>query len=96
MNEIVTSKGVLKYRNPTVLENMHLLKSAREFFKENDPIGAKVAIMEKISPLLDYSGLDGISNFDELNQHGDEMTMPLSEIADVILNKVAGAFAKKN
>ena len=88
--------GVLKYRNPTVIENMHLLKDAKDFFKNEDPIGAKISIMEKIGPLLDYSELNGISSFEELNKYGEEMTLPVSLIADEILNKLVGAFAKKN
>jgi hypothetical protein len=96
MNEIQTAKGVLKYRNPTVLENMEMLKASREFFKNEDPLGAKIEIIKHLKPLLDYSSLDGITCFEELNQYGDEMTMPLSDIADQILSKVAGAFSKKN
>ena len=95
MNKIATPKGVLKYRNPTVIENMKLLKDAKEFFKSEDPIGAKISIMEKLEPLLDFSELDGIKSFEELNSFGDEMTLPLSLIADEILNKLVGAFVKK-
>lgn len=87
--------GVLKYRNPTVIENMKLLKDAKEFFRSEDPVGAKISIMEKIAPLLDYSEMNGITNFDELNAHGDDMTLPLSVIADEILNKLVVAFSKK-
>ena len=96
MNRIETSKGVLKYRNPTVIENMHLLKDAKVYFQNEDPIGAKISIMEKIGPLLDYSELEGIESFDELNSFGDEMTLPVSQVADEILTKLVGAFAKKN
>lgn len=96
MNRIETSLGVLKYRNPTVIENMHLLKDAKEHFRNEDPIGAKIAIMEKVAPLLDFSEMNGISNFDELNKCGAEMTLPISQIADEILTKLVGAFAKKD
>lgn len=95
MNRIETSKGVLKYRNPTVIENMHLLKEAKEFFKNEDAIGAKIAIMEKVGTLLDFSEMDGVKSFEELNQLGEEMTLPISQIADEILAKLVGAFAKK-
>lgn len=95
MNRIETSLGVLKYRNPTVIENMHLLRDAKEFFAKEDPIGAKISIMEKIGPLLDFSEMNDIKSFEELNNHGDEMTMPISMIADSILNKLVSAFAKK-
>jgi len=96
MNEIQTPKGVLKYRNPTVLENMEMLKASREYFKNEDPLGAKIELIKHLKPLLDYSGMEGIKSFDELNEYGEEMTLPLSQIADEILNKVAGAFVKKN
>lgn len=96
MNRIETPKGVLKYRNPTVIENMHLLKDAKDYFKNEDPIGAKISIMEKIGPLLDFSEMPDIKSFEDLNKHGDEMTLPISLIADEILNKLVSAFAKKN
>lgn len=96
MKSIQTSKGVLKYRNPTIIENMKILKDAREFFAKEDPIGAKICIMENVGMLLDFSEMDGIKSFDELNNYGEEMTLPVSEIADEILNKVIGAFAKKS
>jgi hypothetical protein len=96
MNQIQTSKGILKYRNPTIIENMHLLKEAKEYFKNEDPIGAKISIMERIGPLLDFSEMDGIKSFEELNNHGDEMTLPISDIADYILNKLVVAFSKKS
>jgi hypothetical protein len=95
MNQIQTSKGILKYRNPKIIENMHLLKEAKEYFKNEDPIGAKISIMERIGPLLDFSEMDGIKSFEELNNHGDEMTLPISDIADYILNKLVVAFSKK-
>ena len=95
MNQIQTSKGILKYRNPTIIENMHLLKEAKEYFKNEDPIGAKISIMERIGPLLDFSEMDGIKSFEELNNYGDEMTLPISDIADYILNKLVVAFSKK-
>ena len=87
--------GFLKYRNPTIIENMKLLKEAKDFFKNEDPIGAKISNMEKIGPVLDFSEMNGIKSFEELNNHGDDMTLPLSTIADEILNKLVGAFAKK-
>ncbi len=95
MNKIETPMGILKYRNPTVIENMKLLKEAKDFFRTEDPIGAKISIMEKLGPLLDFSEMNDIKSFEDLNAHGDEMTLPLSIIADEILNKLVGAFAKK-
>lgn len=95
MNEINTSKGVLKYRNPTVFENMAMLKAAKEHFANNDAVQAKIEIMKQLAPLLDYSSMNGVSSFEQLCEDGEEMTLPLSELADVILQKVSGAFVKK-
>ena len=85
----------MKYRNPTIVETIGLVRLLRDHFSNEDHVGAKLSIMENMQNLLDYSEMDGISNFDELNQHGEEMTGALYQIADEILNKVVGAFAKK-
>lgn len=88
--------GFLKYRNPTIVETISLIKILRKSLSDDDLIEAKLSIMENIDKLLDYSELDGIKSFDELNQHGEEMTGALYSIADDILNKIVGAFAKKH
>lgn len=75
---------------------MKLLKDAKEFFKNEDPIGAKISIMEKLGPLLDFSEMEDIKSFEDLNNFGDEMTLPLSLIADEILEKIVSVFSKKN
>lgn len=95
MNSKQTSKGLLKWRNPSVIENMKLLKDAKECFANNDPLGAKISIMEKLGPVLDFSEME-IKSFDELMMLGEEMTQPISEIADEVMTKLAAAFAKKN
>lgn len=96
MNSIETSKGVLKYRNPSIIETISLVRLLRDYFASQDMIGAKLVIMENIKELLDYSELEGIKNFEELNDKGEEMVAALYEISDVILNKVVGAFSKKS
>lgn len=96
MGSIETSKGVLKYRNPSIIETISLVRLLRDYFASQDMIGAKLVIMENIKELLDYSELEGIKNFEELNDNGEEMVAALYEISDVILNKVVGAFSKKS
>ena len=91
-----TEKGILKYRMPTILEAIGLVKLMREHFSVDDHIGAKLEIMKNVKDLLDYSLLDGIKSFDDLNEHGDEFTSVLYEISDEILVKVVDSFAKKN
>lgn len=95
MNVIATPKGNLKWRNPTVIENMKLLKNSKGFFKDQDYLGAKISIMESLEFLLDYSELEGIENFDQLNACGDEMLTPMSQIADEIMTKLSDALQKK-
>jgi hypothetical protein len=96
MNRVETSKGVLKYRNPTIIETIALVKILREFFATEDLVGAKLKVMENIKDLLDYSEMNDIKNFDDLNSFGEEMTGVLYDISGVIFNKVVGAFAKKD
>lgn len=95
MNKIETSKGVLKYRNPSIIETISLIKILRKSLSDDDLIEAKLSIMENIDKLLDYSEMTEINSFEELNKHGEEMTGVLYTVADDILNKIVGAFAKK-
>ena len=95
MNEIKTSRGVLKYRNPTIIEAINLVRLLRDYFAIDDTVGAKLTIMENIKDLFDYSQMDGIKSFDDMNNNGEEMIGVLYSISDEILNKVVGAFAKK-
>lgn len=96
MNKVETPRGVLKYRNPTILENMKLLKAAKEGLSRGDILDARIAIMENIDSLLDYSEMKDVKNFTELNELGDEMTIFVSNIAENVLDKLVGAFSKKD
>lgn len=95
MTEIETSRGVLKFRNPNVFENHELLRTARPYFADDDALGAKIQILKDMGPLVDYSGIEGVESYDQLCQMGDEMTLPLTQIADMLLEKVTQAFKKK-
>lgn len=95
MNRVETSKGVLKYRNPTIIETISLVRILREYFATEDTIGAKLAIMENIKDLFDYSEMNEIKSFDDMNKNGAEMTSVLYQISEEILDRVVGAFAKK-
>jgi hypothetical protein len=95
MNEIKTSCGVLRYRNPTIVEAISLVRLLRDYFAIDDTVGAKLTIMENIKDLFDYSQMDNIKSFEDMNNHGDEMIGILYSITHEILNKVVGAFAKK-
>jgi len=95
VNKVETSMGILKYRNPTILENMKLLKAAKLALSNGDIDDAQIAIMENIEPLLDFSEMNGVSSFSDLNNLSEEMTQPLNHIANNILDKLIGAFTKK-
>lgn len=86
----------MKYRNPSIVETIKLVRILREYFSNDDLVGARLSIMENISDLLDYSEMEGVKNFDDLNKQGTEVVSALYEISDEILNKVIGAFAKKS
>lgn len=91
-----TSKGILKYRMPTILEAIKYVRILREFFATDDLVGARLVLMENIQELLDYTSLDGISSFEDINKEGDAFTSALYQISDEILNKVVESFAKKD
>ena len=95
MNKVETTRGVLKYRNPTIVENMKLLKVAKEGLAKGDILEARILIMENIEQLLDFSEMKDVKNFSELNNLGEEMTIYLSNIAEEILEKLITAFSKK-
>jgi hypothetical protein len=95
LNKIETSHGVLKYRNPTILENMKLLKGAKDALAMGDILDAKISIVENIEPLLDFSEMKDVKSFDDLNKLGDEMTLHVSDIAESVLEKIVSVFAKK-
>ena len=95
MNRVETSKGVLKYRNPTILETVALVRILREYFASEDIIGARLTVMENIKDLFDYSEMDGIKSFDDMNNYGEDLTGIIYQISDDLLNKVVGAFQKK-
>jgi hypothetical protein len=74
---------------------MKLLKAAKLGLSTGDIMDAKIAVMENIEPLLDFSEMKDVKSFDDLNNLGDEMTYHLAGIADNILDKIIGVFTKK-
>lgn len=96
MNRVETSKGILKYRNPTILETIALVRILREYFIKEDLIGARLTVMENIKDLFEFSEMNDIKSFEEMNKHGEDLVSVVYQISDEILNKVIGAFEKKN
>lgn len=89
-----TSKGVIKYRMPNIVEGYEFLAlietvdGASGFFK------AKAKFISNLSPLIDYSAC-GFSSYEELLNDKENMMFPLSEIAQEVFDDITGALAKK-
>ena len=94
MLEKQTSKGVLKYRMPNILEAYDLLESSGVSVGAN-ALSLKRNIIKSMEPLLDFSQL-GFSSYFELLSDIENMLNPLSEIADEIIDKTFDAFKKKS
>jgi len=91
-----TSKGVLKYRMPNILEVYDLLEDSGFATGEKSPLKLKRNIIKLLEPFLDMSGIEGAEKFDDLISMVDDMAIPLSEIADEVMGKSFSAFKKKN
>lgn len=96
MKEIQTSKGVLKYRMPNILEVYEMLESSGITMGESSDLKLKRNIIEAMASLVDFSDIEGCASYNDLLNDTEEMTVPLSEIANIIIEKVFGAFRKKS
>jgi len=95
MKTIQTSKGILKYRMPNILEAYDLLEISGIARGESSVLKLKRNIIEAMAHLVDVSELDGITTYEELLTHVDEMILPIGEIADEIIEKTFTSFKKK-
>ena len=96
MKEIVTPKGILKYRMPNILEAFDLLNSCGISDGETATLKLKRNIIASMSSCIDYSLIDGVNSYEDLINDVENMILPLSEIADEIIYKSFTAFRKKN
>ncbi|GEM_PF-4521638 len=90
-----TSKGVLKYRMPNILEAYDILDDSGFSSGVTSPLKLKRNIVKILSPLVDIESIEGANNYEDLLSMLDEMSIPLSEIADEVMTKAFGAFRKK-
>jgi hypothetical protein len=91
-----TKKGVLKCRMPNILEAYDLLE-ASGVNDEVKPSNLKLKrnIIMAMAPLIDFSEIEGATSYDDLLSDIENMAMPLSEVADSVIEKAFGAFKKK-
>jgi hypothetical protein len=96
MKEIVTPKGVLKYRMPNILEAYDLLDASGVNQGNLNILKLKRNIICEMSCLLDFSSIEGVSSYEGLLLDVENMIGPLSEIADEVISKTFDVFKKKN
>ena len=94
MLEKQTDKGVLRYRMPDILEVYDLLDVSSLADKGN-LLKTKKKIIKEMGPMLDWSGIEGVSSYDDLIKDFDTFALVTSEIADEILVKIVSVFRKK-
>jgi len=95
MNEIITSKGALKYRLPNIAEGYDYLCLIDEVSTAKDIFRIKHLIINKMGPLIRYKEL-GYSSYEEVLEDKENMRNVLSEISDNIFNDILELLAKKN
>lgn len=96
MKEIVTPKGVLKYRMPNIIEAYDLLDASGVSDGVKSTLKLKRNIMLNMGCLIDHSGIEGAVKYEDLFDMVEEMINPLSEIADEVVTKAFDAFKKKS
>lgn len=96
MNEKQTEKGVLKYRMPNILESYDILECSGITEGKPSQLKMKRNIIASMGYLIDFSGIEGVSSYDDLLNDTENMIMPLGEIADEVIVKAFSAFKKKS
>ena len=96
MKEIITEKGIIKYRMPNILEAYDLLEKSGVTQGESSSIKLKRNIIEHMESLIDYSEIEDCKSYGDLLLNVDQMLLPLGEIADELITKTFAVFKKKN
>ena len=91
-----TEKGVLKYRMPNILESYDILECSGITEGKPSQLKMKRNIIASMGYLIDFSGIEGVSSYDDLLNDTENMIMPLGEIADEVIVKAFSAFKKKS
>jgi hypothetical protein len=94
LKEKSTSKGVLKYRMPNVVEGFEFLSMIGSISSGKDIFKMKANFISKIEPLVDYSSCE-YKDWNELISDKETMFHPLSEIAQEIFDDITGVLVKK-
>ena len=95
MKEIQTPRGILKYRMPNILEAYDIL-DASGISEGAKLIKVKRNIIKSMGELVDFSGVEGITCYEDLFQDLDQMVLPLNDIAGEVLSKLMTTLKKKS
>lgn len=95
MEEIVTDKGILKYRMPNILEAYDLLEASGISNGEVSTLKLKRNIIKEMKYLIDFSDIEGVETYDQLLEDIETMITPLSIVADEVILKSFAVFKKK-
>lgn len=90
-----TDKGVLKYRMPNVLEVYDLLDASGVNNGTVDTLKIKRNVIASMGSLLNYSDLSEVSSYEDILSNPEDMILPLTEIADEVIEKIFTVFKKK-
>jgi hypothetical protein len=93
--EIETSKGILKYKKPTVVMCFDILECITDDEgKPLSPLKSKKKLIEIVVPLIDYKSV-GYKSTQEMINDSENMLAPISKIADDVYTMTISAFNKK-
>lgn len=89
-----TTKGLLKYRMPNIIEAFDLLDLSGVAEGNSNNLKLKKNIIMGMSELVDVSEMEGISTYSDLLNELD-LISEISSIADEVIVLAFGAFGKK-
>jgi hypothetical protein len=95
MKEIVTSKGVLKYRLPNIAEAHKFISFFYKVNESNEVFFIKGSVIGGMGSLINYQDL-GYSSYDEVLNDRENMTVAISQIGQEIFDDMLDFLTKKN
>lgn len=96
MQEIQTSKGILKYRMPNIIDAYDLIEASGIANGVASPLKLKRNIIAGMAFLIDFSGIEGANSYDDILNDVENMTEPLGKIAEEFVVKTFEVFKKKS
>ena len=96
IQRIETEKGVIKYKDPSVLDRYKLLTKSGVTNGVTDVYEIKQNILANIGHLFIFDEIEEFKNYDDLLNDADFSMEYLNSIVDIIISKLFLVFGKKN